>query len=136
MEKKTRVLAVDDQPFILELLKQTLEPEGFAVSVATDGESGLALMAETQPEIVLLDIRMPGLDGYQVLERIRQVSNVPVLMLTAVPDRTGLVRSFDIGANDYIRKPFVTTLLIARIKTKLRRARGEVVQDDEMDSGE
>jgi len=130
MQKKIRVLAVDDQPYILELIKQTLEPEGFAVTVAANGESGIALFNEVNPDIVLLDIKMPGLDGYQVLERIRKVSAVPILMLTAVPEETALVLCFDIGANDYIRKPFSSALLIARIKVKLRRARCDLLQDE------
>ena len=130
MEKKIRVLAVDDQQCILELLKQILEDEGFAVTVAADGESGIALLEEIKPDVVLLDIRMPGLDGYQVLERIRKVSDVPVLMLTGVREENALVHSFDIGANDYICKPFATNLLIARIRAKLRRARGDLHQDN------
>ncbi len=125
MEKKIRVLAVDDQRYILELLKQTLEAEGFDFTAADNGESGIALFEENKPDIVLLDIRMPGTDGYQVLERIRKTSNVPVLMLTGVPEETAIVRSFGLGASDYIHKPFVTSLLIARIRAKLRRSRDE-----------
>ncbi|MFH1381404.1 MAG: response regulator [Chloroflexota bacterium] len=130
MEKKTRVLAVDDDRDILQLLERALEEEGFAVTTATDGESALALLSEIKPDIILLDIRMPRLDGYEVLERIRESSNVPVLMLTGVAEETAVMRSFDLGADDYIRKPFLTGTLIARIKSKLRRARGNMSQAD------
>ncbi len=126
MEKKTSILAVDDDQYILQLLKQTLETEGFTVTVAADGDSALALLVKTDPDIVLLDIKMPGLDGYQVLERIRKTSNVPVLMLTGLREETTMVRSFDLGAADYIRKPFHISTLIANIRAKLRRDRGDM----------
>ncbi len=120
MEQKIRILVVDDEQHILQFLKQTLEDEGFAVTAARDGNSALALLPEIEPHIVLLDIRMPGLDGYQVLERIRKASQVPVLMLTGVPEVTAVARAFDLGADDFIRKPFSTGVLVARIRAKLR----------------
>lgn len=125
MEKKASILVVDDEEYIRQLLKQVLEIEGFAVTVAADGNSALALLVKTDPDIVLLDIRMPGLDGYQVLERIRKTSNIPVLMLTGLIEEMSLVRSFDLGANDYIRKPFHTASLIAKVRAKLRRSKME-----------
>ena len=126
MEEKIRILAVDDDQYILQFLKRTLENEGFAVTVASDGESALALLPETEPAIVLLDIKMPGLDGYQVLERIRKDSSIPVLMLTGVPEVTAAVNSFHLGADDFIRKPFLTSVLVAHIRAKLRRASGNM----------
>ncbi len=84
MEKKTHILVVNDEQHILQLLRKTLELEGFAVTVAADGNSALARLAEQAPDLVPLDIRMPGLDGYQVLELIREKSEVPVIMLTGV----------------------------------------------------
>ena len=126
MEAKIRILAVDDDQYILQFLKRTLENEGFAVTVASDGESALALLPETEPAIVLLDIKMPGLDGYQVLERIRKDSSIPVLMLTGVPEVTAAVNSFHLGADDFIRKPFLTSVLVAHIRAKLRRASGNM----------
>ena len=126
MEKKTHILVVDDEQDTLQLLRQTLELEGFAVTVATDGNSALALLAEREPDLVLLDIRMPGLNGYQVVERIRESSSVPVLMLTAVRGETVVEHSLGLGADDYIRKPFRTRVLVAHIRAKLRRARGEL----------
>ncbi|MFC2056223.1 response regulator transcription factor [Chloroflexota bacterium] len=126
MEKKTSILVVDDEEIVRQLLKQSLETEGFAVTMADNGNSALALLAKNEPAIVLLDIRMPGLDGYQVLERIRKTSNVPVLMLTGLLDETAAAHSFDLGADDYIRKPFHRKTLVARIRAKLRRARGDI----------
>ena len=125
VEKKASILVVDDEEYIQQLLKQVLEIEGFAVTVAADGNSALALLENMATNLVLLDIRMPGLDGYQVLERIRKTSNVPVLMLTGLIEETSLVRSFDLGADDYIRKPFHTASLIAKVRAKLRRSKME-----------
>lgn len=126
MERKTRILAVDDDPHVLQFLKRALEDEGFVVAVAANGESALAQLPEADPDIILLDIRMPGLDGYQVLERIRKISNVPVLMLTGLDGVTPIEHSFELGADDYIRKPFLTEVLVARIKAKARRAKGDL----------
>ncbi|MDP2744444.1 MAG: response regulator [Dehalococcoidia bacterium] len=131
MEKKTHILVVDDEQSILQMLRKTLELEGFAITVAVNGNSALALLAEQAPDLVLLDIRMPGLNGYQVLERIRESSNVPVIMLTAVREQTAAERSLGLGADDYITKPFITPVLIARIRAKLRRARGELRHTDD-----
>jgi DNA-binding response OmpR family regulator len=130
MENKTHVLVVDDEQYITKLVERTLKDAGYAVTVANDGISALRMLAEKEPDLVLLDIRMPGLDGFQVLKRIREVSDVPVLMLTAVLEKTALATSLDIGADDYIEKPFVPRVLIARIQTKLRRVKGELPRTD------
>jgi DNA-binding response OmpR family regulator len=121
---KTHILVVDDAQYITKFIERTLEDAGFVVTVANDGNSALAMLAEKEPDLVLLDIRMPGLDGFQVLERIRESSDVPVLMLTAVREKTALAHSLGLGADDYIEKPFLARVLIARIQAKLRRARG------------
>ncbi|MEW6033826.1 MAG: response regulator [Chloroflexota bacterium] len=122
MEKRTHILVVDDEKHVLEFVRRALEREGYAVTVAADGNSALALLEEHRPDLVLLDIRMPGLDGYQVLERIRGLSDVPVIMLTGMLEPAAAERSLGLGADDYIRKPFRTQELLARIQTKLRRA--------------
>ena len=122
MEKHPRIMVVDDEQTILSLLKQTLEPEGYEVVVAADGRSALALLEERKPDLVLLDIMMPGLDGFQTLERIRQRSNIPVIMLTAKCEVTTVRDTLGLGADDYVRKPFHTRELLARIRAKLRRA--------------
>ena len=126
MENKTHVLVVDDEQYITKLVERTLKDAGYAVTVANDGISALRMLAEKEPDLVLLDIRMPGLDGFQVLERIRESSNVLVFMLTAVRGETAVEHSLGLGADDYIEKPFLPRVLIARIQAKLRRARGEL----------
>lgn len=114
--EKIRVLVIDDDQYIRELVARILENEGFAVTVAANGESALALLSEIRPDIILLDIRMPGMDGYQVLERVRKTSDVPVLMLTGVPEESAVVNSLNLGADDYIRKPFLPSVLAARVR--------------------
>jgi DNA-binding response OmpR family regulator len=121
MEKKAHILVVDDEQYVLELVKRTLEPEGYAVTVAADGNSALARLREHTPDLILLDIKMPELNGYQVLERIRERSDIPVIMLTAVLEPTAVEQSLGLGADDYIRKPFSPQVLLARIEAKLRR---------------
>ena len=126
MEKKAHVLVVDDEQYIAKIVERRLEDAEYDVTVANDGNSALAMLAEKEPDLVLLDIRMPGLDGFQVLERIRESSNVLVFMLTAVRGETAVEHSLGLGADDYIEKPFLPRVLIARIQAKLRRARGEL----------
>ncbi len=126
MKKHTCIMVVDDEQAILSLLSRTLEPEGFGVVIASNGRSALALLEEHKPDLVILDIMMPGLDGFQVLDLIRQRSNIPVIMLTARGEVTSLNEALGLGADDYVRKPFHTRELLARIRAKLRRARPEV----------
>ena len=123
MEKKAHILVVDDEQYVRELLKRTLEQEGYAVTLAADGSSALVRLREHTPDLVLLDIRMPDLTGYQVLEHIREQSDIPVIMLTGVLEPTAVEQSVGLGADDYIRKPFNPRVLLARIEAKLRRAR-------------
>jgi DNA-binding response OmpR family regulator len=115
-------MVVDDDQAILRLLKHTLEPEGFGVVTAADSRSTMALLEEHKPDLVILDIMMPGLNGFQVLDLIRQRSNIPVIMLTARCEVTSLNEALGLGADDYVRKPFGTGELLARIRAKLRRA--------------
>jgi len=117
MRKRAYIMVIDDDPEMLRMLKHTLELEGYGVTVAADSRSGLALLEERKPDLVILEITMPEVDGYQVIELIRQRSDVPVIMLTTRNE----VPSLD--TEDYMRKPFRTPELLARIKTKLRRAR-------------
>jgi len=123
MEKKAHILVVDDEQYVRELLRRTLEQEGYAVTLAADGSSALVRLREQTPDLVLLDIRMPDLTGYQVLERIREQFDVPVIMLTGVLEPTVVEQSVGLGADDYIRKPFNPRVLLARIEAKLRRAK-------------
>ncbi len=126
MKKRPCIMVVDDEQAVLRLLSRTLEPEGYGVVVAADGRSALELLEEHYPDLVILDIMMPGLDGFQVLNLIRQRSNVPVIMLTARCEVTALRDALSLGADDYVRKPFRTQELLARIRAKLRRAVPEV----------
>jgi len=123
---KTHILVIDDDLQILDMLRCTFEEEGYSVDVAADGRSGLNLLTKRNPDLVLLDIRMPDLNGYQVLELIREKSEVPVIMLTGVLEPISVHHSVNLGADDYVRKPFSMPILLARIKSKLRRARGKL----------
>ena len=122
MKKHQYIMAVDDEQTVLRLLKSTLEPEGYDVIVADNGRSALALLEEQKPDLVILDIMMPGLDGFQVLNFIRERSNVPVIMLSAIRETTTKRDTLNLGADDYMEKPFHAGELLARIRTKLRRA--------------
>ena len=122
MREKTRIMVVDDNHEMLRIVGRVLELEGYDVSTAPDGNSALALLDECKPDLVILDIIMPGLDGFQVIEYIRRRSNVSIVMLTAKNEVTLLQRALVLGADDYVRKPFDTRVLVARVKAKLRRA--------------
>ncbi len=126
MRKHMCIMVVDDEQVILKLLSRTLEPEGYSVVLADNGSSALTLLENCRPDLVILDIMMPGLNGFQVLDLIRQRSNIPVIMLTARCEVTTLRDALAIGADDYVRKPFHTQELLARIRAKLRRAGPEV----------
>ncbi len=125
MKKYPCIMAVDDEQAIRTLLERTLESEGYEVISAADGISALAMMEKREPDLVILDINMPGLDGFQVLERIRQHSNVPVITLTGIGEVTALGSALSLGADDYVRKPFNIRELLARIGAKLRRSQAE-----------
>ena len=122
MKRHPYIMVVDDEQTILRLLNRTLELEGYGVIVADNGRLALDLLEEHRPDLVILDIKMPGLDGYQVLNLIRQSSNVPVIMLSATREMTTKRDTLILGADDYVEKPFHTGELVARIRAKLRRA--------------
>ena len=122
MKKRPYIMVVDDEQAILRLLNRTLEPEGYGVIVTDNGRAALELLEEHMPDLVILDIMMPGLDGFQVLNLIRQRSSVPVIMLTAKREASTARDALGLGADDYVRKPFHTHELLARIRAKLRRA--------------
>lgn len=118
----TRVLVVEDDPAIGRLLRRTLTEAGNAVFVATDGASGLSLALSEQPDVVLLDLGLPDLDGRQVLTMLRAVSQVPVIVITAQDEDRTIVAALDAGADDYLVKPFGGAQLAARIRAVLRRS--------------
>lgn len=116
------VLVIDDEPAMLQLLKRVFESEGYQVRLAADGVYGLLMLREAEPALVLLDIVMPGPDGYEVVARIRQVSNVPIIMVTAKCEEESVAKALEIGADGYVRKPFSPAELVAQVRAKLRRA--------------
>ncbi|MCA0296438.1 MAG: response regulator transcription factor [Actinobacteria bacterium] len=118
----TRILVVEDDPAIGRLLRRSLTDRGDVVTVAGDGASGLSLALQEQPEVVLLDLGLPDLDGRQVLQMLRAVSQVPVIVITAQDDDRTVVQALDAGADDYLVKPFGSDQLAARIRAVLRRA--------------
>ncbi len=125
-----RILVIEDDAQIADLLRRGLIYEGYAVEVATDGESGLSAARDRPPDIVLLDLMLPGVDGLTVCRRLRAASNVPILILTAkeaVPDR---VVGLDAGADDYLVKPFSFDELLARIRALLRRQQRTGTSDE------
>ena len=117
-----RILLVDDEPLILKGLRYTLEQEGYEILTAADGEEALQVFFEEPVDLVLLDVMLPKLDGIQVCQRIRESSNVPILMLTAKGEDMDKILGLEYGADDYMTKPFNILEVKARIKTVLRRA--------------
>ncbi len=122
MNDRQRIMVVDDDQEMLRLLNRTLELEGFDTIVVADGDSALKLLDEIEPDLVILDSMMPGLDSIQTLDLIREHSNVPIIMLDTEYDVESLRKALSHGADDYIRKPFGVRSLIARIRAKLRRS--------------
>jgi DNA-binding response OmpR family regulator len=118
----TLILVVDDEPRYQHLLKVNLESEGYEVITGSDGEEAVELVANHQPDLVILDVMMPKLDGLAACERIRQFSNLPVIFLTAKGEDSDRVHGLDLGGDDYVVKPFSATELMARIRAQLRRA--------------
>ena len=120
----TRVLLVDDDHKIISLLKRGLAYEGFEVYTASDGEAGLIAAKTYQPHLVLLDITMPGVDGFEVCRRLRLFDDIAIIMLTARDDVADKVNALGLGADDYVPKPFSFDELVARIRAVLRRHPG------------
>jgi len=118
----TQILVVDDEARYQHLVKVNLEAAGYLVSTASNGEEALEMVSNRQPDLVILDVMMPRLDGFTTCERIRQFSSVPIIMLTAKGEEQDRVRGLNVGADDYVVKPFSATELIARVRAVLRRA--------------
>ncbi len=116
-----KVLIVEDDEAISELIQYNLEQAGFETAVAFDGESGLEMALDGQPSLVLLDVMLPGMDGWAVCRELRRRSNLPVLFLTATDNEFSRVLGLELGADDYITKPFSPRELVARVKAVLRR---------------
>lgn len=120
MKKIAHILVVDDEQPILYFMKKTLELEGYTVTTASDGQSALGILEHKEPDLVILDVRMPGANGYQILRNIRKKSKLPVLMSTANEETLSNADLF-LSTEDYIIKPFTPELLLARIKAKLKQ---------------
>ncbi|NLU50620.1 MAG: response regulator transcription factor [Syntrophomonadaceae bacterium] len=120
--KQHTILVADDEPRLVRLVKANLEVDNYRVLVAYDGASALKIVEMEQPDLVILDIMLPDMDGYEVCQRIREFSAVPVIMLTARAREKDRIQGFDAGADDYLTKPFSTQELLARVKAVLRRS--------------
>lgn len=135
--EQRRILIVDDEPDLLHAIKLYLEEEGYLTFTATDGQEALEAVREKLPDLVVLDVLMPKMDGFEALKHIREVSHVPVIMLTVRGEEQDKVRGLRMGADDYVTKPFSQRELLGRIQAVLRRAemprhlpKTEVVVDD------
>jgi len=121
---RRKILVVDDEERIVRFVRLNLEHDGFLVSEAFNGKQAIQKMRDTTPDLILLDVMMPDLNGFEVLEMIREVSSVPVIMLTAKGEEDDRVRGLELGADDYVTKPFSPRELVSRVKAVLRRTEG------------
>ena len=116
-----KILVIDDEPSITKLVGAYLKPEGYEVFVASDGNAGLKAARAFKPDLIILDIMLPGMDGIELLSRLRRESDVYVIMLTAKTEETDKIVGLSVGADDYVTKPFSPRELVARVKAALRR---------------
>ena len=126
-----RILAVDDEPRYLEIIRFNLESAGYRVTCAGSGEEALEAVAAEEPDLIVLDVMLPGIDGFEVLQRVRERSTRPVIMLTAKGSEEDKVHGLRLGADDYVTKPFSAQELLARVEAVLRRARPPETGDHE-----
>jgi DNA-binding response OmpR family regulator len=129
------ILVVDDEPKIARLARDYLEKNGFRVLIAADGQSALATARREKPDLIILDLMLPQIDGREVCRILRRESDVPIIMLTALSEEIDQVTGLEIGADDYITKPFSVRALVARVRALLRRSRGEVTAPSIVRSG-
>ncbi len=120
------ILVVDDEPKIVRIARDYLEKNGFRVVTAADGQSALTTARREKPDLVILDLMLPSIDGREVCRILRRESDVPIIMLTALSEEIDQVTGLEIGADDYITKPFSPRAMVARVRALLRRAKGEV----------
>src|SRR5512136_1294607 len=120
--RPAKILVIDDEPHLVKLVRSNLEAQHFKVISAMDGPSGLAMAEKEGPDLIILDIMLPGMDGFDVLQKIREFSAVPVVMLTAKDQEVDVVKGLRLGADDYLKKPFSVHELLARVEAVLRRA--------------
>jgi DNA-binding response OmpR family regulator len=127
-----KILVVEDEPTLVATLKYNLEREGYSVTTAADGEAGLDSARAQRPDLIVLDLMLPGLDGFEVCRIIRRESPTPILMLTAKTDEVDKVVGLELGADDYVTKPFSMRELLARVRALLRRAELAPASDQEV----
>src|SRR5260370_25761237 len=120
--KKTTILAADDDPQLLRLVTRNLKLEGYEILAESDGKQALELIENNSPDLVLLDVMMPRMDGFTVCHRVRSFSSVPIIIVTARGQDQDKVRGLDLGADDYLTKPFSVDELLARVRAVLRRS--------------
>jgi DNA-binding response OmpR family regulator len=118
---RVRILVVDDELGYVWTMRVNLEARGYEVLVARDGQAAVELAVREEPDLIILDIKMPGLDGYEVCQRIREFSTSPIIMLTAMAEDADKIKGLDMGADDYVTKPFSVDELLARVRAALRR---------------
>ena len=128
---RKKILLVDDEAAIVQSLRYNLERSGFVVTAAGDGRTAVALAASEEPDLVILDIMLPLLDGIEACKEIRKTSSVPIIMLTAKDQEFDKVLALELGADDYVTKPFSLGEIIARVKARLRRSEVDAEQRDE-----
>ena len=124
-----RILVVDDEPMVREVLVTYLEREGYAVDQAADGKAALEMAASAKPDLIILDVMLPEVDGFTVLTRLRQTSSVPVILVTARTAEPDRIVGLELGADDYVVKPFSPREVVARVRSVLRRAHAPMVSE-------
>jgi DNA-binding response OmpR family regulator len=132
----TKVLIVDDEPAIVRLVRDYLERAGFEVATAANGEDALQLFARGRPDLVILDLTLPRIDGLDVARAIRRSGDVPIIMLTARTEEADRVAGLELGADDYVTKPFSAREIVARVRAVLRRAQAAASHDDVIHVGD
>jgi two-component system, OmpR family, KDP operon response regulator KdpE len=125
MANDATILVIDDDQALVQLVAGALQELGYTVHTAHDGQEGLRQMYQIRPDLIVLDIGMPLMDGWTVCQRIREVNNTPILMITAFDDPEEIIKGLEMGADDYITKPFELNVLLARVRATLRRAASE-----------
>lgn len=122
--KKNKILIIDDDKHICRILKDYFEFENFRVSLAHDGEQGIKKIKEIEPDLVILDIMLPGIDGLEICQRLRPHNHIPIIMLSAKNKDVDRIKGLELGADDYVTKPFSPKEVVLRTKTVLRRVKG------------
>ncbi len=133
MSEQHKIMVIEDDPMTREVIQRHLEREGFSVFPFDNGKTGLQNLFQVSPDLVVLDINMPLMDGFTVCERIRELSMIPIIMLTARSEPEEIIKGLELGADDYITKPFNGDVLIARVRANLRRAATAVPDNSSLD---